>query len=395
MATIFVEPATPAPGAVSSRPGVAARLGLFRDLDHPRQAFSYLTPNWFATVMGTGIVAVAAHSLPWQPPGLAALAEAFWVLAAVLLVVLAAATTVHWAYYPGVARGHALDPVMSHFYGAPPMAMMTVGAGALLVGRDVVGASVALPVDWVLWGIGTATGLAAAVIVPYRMFVRRGLAADLVFGGWLMPVVPPMVSASTGALLVPYTSAGAGRTALLLACYAMFTAALGASAVVIVRIVGRLARGEIGEARLVPTVWIGLGPLGQSITAANLLGGVAHLALPQSYAHALVIIGVGYGTVAVTVTLGYAALATAVTVRVARDHLPFSLTWWSFTFPVGTVVTGTCALARATGFGPLRGAAVVLFGALLVAWTTVALRSAQGAGRGGLLLKPQGGLLQE
>ncbi|MCW2618235.1 MAG: C4-dicarboxylate transporter, partial [Modestobacter sp.] len=31
--------------------------------------------------------------------------------------------------------------------------------------------------------------------------------------------------------------------------------------------------------------------------------------------------------------------------RTARQHLPFSLTWWSFTFPVGTVVTGTSGLA--------------------------------------------------
>jgi tellurite resistance protein TehA-like permease len=52
-------------------------------------------------------------------------------------------------------------------------------------------------------------------------------------------------------------------------------------------------------------------------------------------------------------TFGFAALwlviASAVTVRAARQRLPFSLTWWSFTFPVGTLVTGTSALTKATG----------------------------------------------
>jgi hypothetical protein len=36
-----------------------------------------------------------------------------------------------------------------------------------------------------------------------------------------------------------------------------------------------LVRYPAGPAALVPTLWIVLGPLGQSITAANLLGGVA------------------------------------------------------------------------------------------------------------------------
>jgi hypothetical protein len=42
-----------------------------------------------------------------------------------------------------------------------------------------------------------------------------------------------------------------------------------------------------GQLRLtMPTLWIVLGPLGQSITAANLLGEVAHLELPAPYSSA-------------------------------------------------------------------------------------------------------------
>ena len=43
-----------------------------------------------------------------------------------------------------------------------------------------------------------------------------GVAPSAAFGGWLMPVVPPMVSASTGALLVPHAAAGQPRLTLLL-----------------------------------------------------------------------------------------------------------------------------------------------------------------------------------
>lgn len=210
----------------------SSRAGLFPDLQHPRQVCAHLTPNWFAAVMGTDIVAVAAVSLPVHVPGLRTFATGMWLPAACLLVLLTGSTAVHWRRYPTVARSHATDPVMGHFYGAPPMAMLTVGAGTLLLGPDLIGPRAALVIDAVLWTVGTITGLLSAVVVPYLLISRRRLAVRSAFGGRLMSVVPPMVSASTGALLVPHLPAGAMRMALLVAGYGMFAFSLAASVVV-------------------------------------------------------------------------------------------------------------------------------------------------------------------
>jgi tellurite resistance protein TehA-like permease len=68
----------------------------------------------------------------------------------------------------------------------------------------------------------------------------------------------------------------------------------------------------------------------------------------------------------------------AITVRTARNHLPFSLTWWSFTFPVGTLVLGTSELALHTGSALLTAAAVALYVGLVAAWLTVAARTIHG-----------------
>jgi tellurite resistance protein TehA-like permease len=75
-------------------------------------------------------------------------------------------------------------------------------------------------------------------------------------------------------------------------------------------------------------------------------------------------------------------LAAALTVRTARQKLPFSLTWWSFTFPVGTVVTGTSALSARIHAELFTVASVVLYVLLVTAWITVAIRTAQGSHRG-------------
>jgi C4-dicarboxylate transporter/malic acid transport protein len=348
--------------------------------------FSNLTPNWFASIMGTGIVAVAAVSLPWQPPGLHTGALVIWALSAVLLVALTVAFGISWLRSPGAARRHLLNPVMAHFYGAPPMAVLTVGAGTILLGRDVLGLRPAVDIDWILWSVGTVAGLAVAAVVPYVMFTRHSNKADSAFGGWLMSIVPPMVSASTGALLVPYAPAGQARLALLLACYAMFGLSLLASIVTITLIWYRLAVYKTGDAVMVPTLWIVLGPLGQSIAAANLLGGVAHEALPAPYSTALEAFGVVYGVPVWGFALLWAAIAGAITLRTVRERLPFSLTWWSFTFPVGTCVLGTSELALDTGSDLFHVAAVIFYLALVAAWITVALRTARGSARGTLFV---------
>jgi C4-dicarboxylate transporter/malic acid transport protein len=341
-------------------------------LRRPRDVFRDLGPNWFASVMGTGIVATAAALLPVHVPGLRSVAVGVWVFAAVMLVLLIVATAVHWRLYPERARRHLHDPAMAPFYGAPPMALLTVGTGALLVGRDIVGLGAAVRIDEILWVFGTAAGLLCAVAIPYLAFTEYKLERKDRYATWLMPVVPPMVSAAAGADLIAHLSAGQPRLALLLACYAMFGISLFMSVITITLLWEGLAFHGVGPAALIPTLWIVLGPLGQSVTAAVGLGNASPTAISAPYAATLHATGVVYGAPVWGFAMIWLAIAAAITVRVAREGLPFSLTWWSFTFPVGTVVTGTSLLATATHAAFLRYVSVVFYGLLIVAWLTAA-----------------------
>jgi len=68
-----------------------------------------------------------------------------------------------------------------------------------------------------------------------------------------MPVVPPMVSAATGAALIPHLTAGSARQSMLLLCYAMFGFAAAASAVVIALLWAKLLRYGTGPAAMIPS----------------------------------------------------------------------------------------------------------------------------------------------
>jgi C4-dicarboxylate transporter/malic acid transport protein len=347
-----------------------------------------LGPNWFASVMGTGIVATAAATLPVHISGLRAFAQAVWVVAALLLVLLVIAVPAHWIRHPTVARSHVRSPQMVHFYGAAPMAFLTVGAGTLLVGADLIGTDLAVDVDWLLWTVGTAGGLFTAMTIPFVMFTQHEVEPDAAFGGWLMPVVPPMVSAATGALLIPHMAAGTGRTTMLYGCYAMFGMSLIAALIIITMIWSRLTHyGTSGTAR-VPTLWIVLGPLGQSITAVGALGTQAHLAVDARVADGFDLLAVLFGVPVWGFAVLWVGLATSLTVRTLRRGMPFALTWWSLTFPVGTFVTGTSQLAAHTQLPALRVAAVVAYAGLLCTWLLVAVRTALGSARGDLLRPP-------
>ena len=328
-------------------------------------------PNWYATVMGTSIVANAAAAIPGGPHWLPAAGTGVWALAAVMLVAVLAARAAHWARHADQARRHLLDPAVAPFYGCLPMALLSVGASALSVGPRLVGAHAALMVDAALWPAGAATSVLVAVVVPYLMVARHRIGPHDASPVWLLPVVGPMVAAATGPALVGRLPSGAGqaREALLLGCAAMFGMSLLATLMMLPLVWARLVRAGLPLA-LTPTLFLVLGPLGQSTTAAGGFADAAPSALPGRYAAAFDGFAVLYGVPVMGFALLWLAVCAALVVRAALGGMRFSMTWWAFTFPVGTCVTGAASLARHTGLHALTWLAVGLYVLLAAAWLT-------------------------
>lgn len=344
-------------------------------------------PNWFASVMGTGIIANAAASLPLFSNILREFALVIWCLASLMLIGLVLATSSFLFRQQNAWTRHFQDPMMAQFYGAPPMAALTVAGGTLLLGQNLIGQDLALEIAWSLWIIGTIGGFCSAVIIPYRLFTTFTVRSDSAFGGWLMPVVPPMVSATIGAMLVPYAPEGVMRQTLFYLCYSQFGLSLLAALIIISMIWSRLAHhGTSGTSR-VPTLWIVLGPLGQSMTAAGILGTVAKGAVPAEIARGFELFAVFYSVPIFGFVILWTCLAILLTLRARQRNMKFALTYWAFTFPVGTCVTGTAQLAHHTGLPLFAWASVLFFIGLLAAWMVAAFGTTRGMITG-LLFRP-------
>ncbi|MET8568338.1 TDT family transporter [Streptomyces sp. NPDC004783] len=354
-----------------------------------RPAVRHLGPNWYACVMGTAVVGTAGAGLPWHVPGLRTACTAVWALSLALLTALLVARSLHWRHHRDQARAHLLDPAAAPFYGCLAMALLAVGGGALTVGRDWTGEPAAVALGTVLFTAGTLTGLAAAVAVPYLMAVRHRIEPGQASPVWLLPLVAPMVSAAVGPLLVPHLPPGQPRQTLLLACVAMFGLSLLATLVTLPVIFGRLLTGGPLPLALTPSLFLVLGPLGQSTTAVGKFADAAPGAAPGPYAEGFAVFAVLYGVPVMGFALMWLAFAAAHVLRARREGMGFSMTWWSFTFPVGTCVTGAEALARRTGLVACDVLAIALYALLVAAWAVAAVNTARGLVSGALLAGPR------
>lgn len=329
-----------------------------------------ITPAYFTAVMGTGIVATAAHTLPLHSPALTGISYGAWILDIAIFVVVAAITGAHYVTDRKALRRYLLDPASAPFYGAMAMGILTVGTSTLVVGSAVIGAHLAAHIDLALWLVGTAIGLASATLVPAIAFTRHRVPTDGATPVWLLPVVAPMVSAAAGALLIDHVSGDAKRT-LALACYAMFGATAMASLAVIASVWNRLAHHQHRNAATAPSLFIVLGPLGQSVTAAGLLADHAPDSMGVSHG-GMIAFSVLYGVPTMGFALVWLMITLAIVIDAARKGLPFNLGWWAFTFPIGTCVTGATVLAAHTGSLAFRALAVTLFALLLAGWSLAA-----------------------
>lgn len=356
----------------------------------PRSArVRHLGPNWYAAVMGTSAVGTAGAALPVRVEGLREVGTAVWALALVLLVVLLAGRALHWAHHRDQARADLLDPAMAPFYGCLSMALLAVGGGAVTVGRDWIGVRAAVALDWVLFPAGTLIGLAASVAVPYLMAVHHRVRAAEATPAWLLPLVAPMVSAAVGPLLVPHLPPGQPRETLLLACFALFGLSLLATLLMLPLVFARVIGSGPLPLALTPGLFLVLGPLGQSTTAVGLIADRADGVVPAPYDHGLGVFAVLYGVPVMGFALLWLALAAAHVVRARRRGMGFSMTWWAFTFPVGTCVTGAAALARHTGLAVYEGLAVGLYALLVAAWLAAGAGTVRGVLSGELLAGPR------
>ncbi len=336
-------------------------------------AHANVGPGWFTSVMGTGVFAIGLQIAPIHFALFHALAVAVFALDVALFVGFAAMLAWHYLVEPRAFAASLDDSVVAQLWGAPPMAAFTVAVGLLLIGGTLGFGAAGVAIAQVLFVAGVVLSVFSAAVVPFRMFTQHDLAPERAFGSWLLPVVPPIV-ASVPAALLSATWPAALRSSMLVLAYALLGIGIFLAAILIVVFYSRLLYAKVPESALVTTTWIVVGPLGQSVAGIIALGAVAQTVWPE-IGTALYDAGIAYGLLVWGFGVYWLGMAIALTIRGALKHLPFTLGWWAFTFPVGTLMSGSYALFHATHAAIFEVAGYALLALLAAMWSLVGWRS--------------------
>ena len=327
-------------------------------------------PGWFAAVMGSGVLALTTHSLAQRWSSLALPAEILHWFNTLLFAILAVPWLARWLRYRDAVLQTLKHPVQANFYPTFSIALLVLAAQWLTFTPCV---AVALT----LWWFGVALHFAFSFAVLFFMFRGEHVALEHVTPAQFIPAVGLVVMPLAGVPLLPHMPEGLREAALT-----VNAVGLGAGSMMYLGLLGltlfRKYMHKPAQGILTPTVWIHLAPLG--VIPLSLMNLLEVLPLPAAREAGVVIMLLFWGF-----GVWWLVMASLLTLAArAAGQLPFALSWWGFTFPLGAFVAESLRLSKLLGWGTTFAVGVAAWLLLCFLWAITAVRTARGVASGAI-----------
>lgn len=359
-----------------------------------REACRHFTPNWFAINMGTGITAACLANFPGHPLFLYHLGSYLWMLDVLLFGLFSVMWGCSITLFPRQQRHNLEHPVSPLFLGCPPMALATVLNGCLVFGVPWLGET-SVHIAQVLWWIDVALALAVVWLVPYYMFTAHRHELANMTAVWLLPFVACEVAAASGGLLMPHL-ATAPALIVLSVSYFLWGISLPLALTILVIYFQRLVIHKLPGKELAATMWLPLGPTGTGALSLLTLSQGAKAALLHTDLtpawQSLLLMAANMNIVGAWIFIGlaswWAGTALILTIHYVRSGIPFNLSFWSYTFPLGVYTAAILNMSHLTGWLGLEIYGGLLTTALSILWLFVFYRTWPGLYSGHLIKNP-------
>lgn len=316
-----------------------------------------MPPAVFTVVMGTGALSVATLEMSTLAPCLYWPALGLNFLNFALFCIFSVWGVCSWSKQFKITLAHFRQPDHCALYSASGIALLVLGTQAL---RFNLGETFAFCV----WSLGVIGAFAFNFGILFRFFLLPNIKMLHITPALYIPVASMVVVPVAGAPLAANAAPIASEFAILASILA-----LGGGLALYVGLFSILLQRHL-LARplpdlLAPTLWIHIAPIGW--------GGVALIAFaadalpPQYYPVAQMIAMLLFGA-----AFWWLVMDALICVRaIARRTLSFSLTWWSFIFPIGsvTILSRKLELAAPQALFPL------LWGLMAALWLYCAIRT--------------------
>ena len=363
----------------------------FTQLGQRHNIIRQFTPNWFTVSMGTGVVALIVSEFPMLKAFTWQLGTGLWYFNILLFVLFSVLYGLRWAFYPHEAKQIFQHPSMSLFLGTIPMALATILNGFLKYGQPIYG-DTAVQIAQTLWYADVVLALLVAWAVPFAMYRHQEHALQQMTAVWLLPIVACEVAASSGGLLLGHLAADTHAVAILLGSYVLWGVSVLPAFAILTILMLRLVLHKLPEKELAVSSWLALGPIGTAALALLVLG---HQAPTLMASLGLAQLGQLFhqaGILASLILLGFGlwwlGIAVLTTLHHAKQDLPFNLGWWGLTFPLGVYTLAILTLAQQLNLAFLYAVGYAFAAILMLLWSLVATKTAQGFYQGHLFFSP-------
>jgi C4-dicarboxylate transporter/malic acid transport protein len=325
-------------------------------------------PGWFAAVMGTGVLALTTRSLGLRWPELAVLGEALHWFNSVLFVLLSVPWLTRWLRFRPAALQTLHHPVQASFYPTFSIALLVLAAQWLAF-------SPCLEVALTLWWLGVILHFAFSFAVLFIVFRGEHVGLDHVTPAHFIPAVGLVVMPLAGGPLLAHMD-GAWREWALTINFM----GLGAGSMMYLGQFGLTLHRHFlhkpAPGVLAPTVWIHLAPLG--VIPLSLMNLLEQMPYPAAREAATVVMLLFWGS-----AVWWLIMASLLTLSAQRaGQLPFALSWWGFTFPLGSFVAESLRLSHILGWGSTFAIGVAAWLLLCFLWSITFYRTVCGVASG-------------
>ena len=335
---------------------------MMRDIECRCQIVKNFAPSWFASVMGTGILAITSLFYSQYLPFLKDVAYFLFYFNVVLFFVLLVPWLLRWIFFKKEAMADLEHPILSNFYATIAVAMLVLASNFIVIGKD-------MAVGEVFWFAGAFSTIFFGLLTPFIMFRGEHVKLDHISPAWFIPPVGLIVIPIAGSLIIPQFSGMVQEFVIFLNYFgwgAGFFIYLSLLAVCMYRFILHHPL----PSTLAPTIWINLGPIGAgTIALINLVKNSAFVTIKEPFfVFGLIFWGFGIWWVmmAIIMTLHY----------VKKLKLPYAMSWWAFTFPLGAYVAASHSVANIFDIELIDYVGFALYLLLLSFWIVTLTKTA-------------------
>lgn len=327
------------------------------------------SPAFFAAVMGTGIFGITSkyYSCYWS--WLNYVSTTLLIINVVGFLIILVPWILRWFLFRGDALKDLGHPVAGQFYATLPIGCLVLAA-QLLVFQESYPAALFLLIAKYLWISGALLAFISALIIPIVNF-SKDISVEDINPTWFMPPVSLIVIPIAGAKIVNYWPHSIQKLMLILNYTAWgsgFFLFMFLAAICLCRffVAPRL------PGFLVPTVWIYLGPIGAGTIALLNLASASNPILGDQAIEIIKLFGLiywGFG-------FWWLMAASIITItNILKKNLPYALSWWAFTFPLGAYTGATFLISSYYQCDAIRLYGFFCYLLLAVCWLTVFIKT--------------------